>query len=72
MKNKRKEKEKKRDDYLRQFPQTRRFLVTCIRDEVGFSSKFHAIARISLCPQRTDSMVSSSFNGLVTQLESYR
>lgn len=59
------------NNHLRQSPQTRRFFVTWISDVVGFATKFHAIASFSLCPQRADSVVSSSFNGRVIHDESY-
>jgi hypothetical protein len=63
--------ERKRDDHLRQSPQTRRFFVIWIRVAFGFTTKFHAMASFSLWPQSTDATVSFSSIVRVIQLESY-
>ena len=57
--------------HSRQSPHTRKFFVIWMNDVSALATKFQAIASFSLCPQRTDSIVSSSASGRVIHDESY-
>ena len=56
--------------YIRQSPHTRRFFVIWMTDGLGSWMRLKTIANFSLCPQSTDSILSPSWRGRVTQLPS--